>query len=198
MLNKSIYFTYTILAALILVVLLTACDQNQPEKKVLSEKEMIERGKYLITAGGCHDCHSPKVFGPQGPKIDETKILSGHPAEMQLAEFDPAILEPGKYILFTQDVTAAIGPWGASFAANLTPDNETGIGTWQPEMFINALRTGKHLGAGRPILPPMPWEMIGKLTDEDLQAMFAYLKSIPPIKNKVPDPKPLDQLLSSK
>ena len=198
MLNKSIYFTYTILAALILVVLLTACDQNQPEKKVLSEKEMIERGKYLITAGGCHDCHSPKVFGPQGPKIDETKILSGHPAEMQLAEFDPAILELGKYILFTQDVTAAIGPWGASFAANLTPDNETGIGTWQPDMFINALRTGKHLGAGRPILPPMPWEMIGKLTDEDLQAMFAYLKSIPPIKNKVPDPKPLDQLLSSK
>ena len=198
MLNKSIYFTYTILAALILVVLLTACDQNQPEKKVLSEKEMIERGKYLITAGGCHDCHSPKVFGPQGPKIDETRILSGHPAEMQLAEFDPAILEPGKYILFTQDVTAAIGPWGASFAANLTPDNETGIGTWQPDMFINALRTGKHLGAGRPILPPMPWEMIGKLTDEDLQAMFAYLKSIPPIKNKVPDPKPLDQLLSSK
>ena len=198
MLNKSIYFTYTILAALILVVLLTACDQNQPEKKVLSEKEMIERGKYLITAGGCHDCHSPKVFGPQGPKIDETRILSGHPAEMQLAEFDPAILELGKYILFTQDVTAAIGPWGASFAANLTPDNETGIGTWQPDMFINALRTGKHLGAGRPILPPMPWEMIGKLTDEDLQAMFAYLKSIPPIKNKVPDPKPLDQLLSSK
>ncbi|MCK7526451.1 MAG: c-type cytochrome [Ignavibacteriales bacterium] len=198
MLNKSIYFTYAMLAALVFVVLLTACNQTQPEKKVLSEKEMIERGKYLITAGGCHDCHSPKVFGPQGPKIDETKILSGHPAEMQLAEFDPAILEPGKYILFTQDVTAAIGPWGASFAANLTPDNETGIGTWQPEMFINALRTGKHLGAGRPILPPMPWEMVGKLTDEDLQAMFAYLKSIPPVKNKVPDPKPLDQLLSSK
>ena len=198
MFNKSIYFTYAMLAALVFVVLLTACNQTQPEKKVLSEKEMIERGKYLITAGGCHDCHSPKVFGPQGPKIDETRILSGHPAEMQLAEFDPAILEPGKYILFTQDVTAAIGPWGASFAANLTPDNETGIGTWQPEMFINALRTGKHLGAGRPILPPMPWEMVGKLTDEDLQAMFAYLKSIPPVKNKVPDPKPLDQLLSSK
>ena len=198
MLNKSIYFTYAMLAALVFVVLLTACNQTQPEKKVLSEKEMIERGKYLITAGGCHDCHSPKVFGPQGPKIDESKILSGHPAEMQLAEFDPAILEPGKYILFTQDVTAAIGPWGASFAANLTPDNETGIGTWQPEMFINALRTGKHLGAGRPILPPMPWEIVGKLTDEDLQAMFAYLKSIPPVKNRVPDPKPLDQLLSSK
>ena len=196
--NKSIYFTYTLLVALILVVLLTACDQNQPEKKTLSDAEMIERGKYLITAGGCHDCHSPKVFGPQGPQIDETKILSGYPAEMKLAEFDPAVLEPGKYVLLTQDATAAVGPWGASFAANLTPDNETGIGTWQPDMFINALRTGKHLGAGRPILPPMPWQMLGKLTDEDLRSMFAYLKSIPPIKNKVPDPIPLDKLLSSK
>lgn len=196
--NKSIYFTYTLLVALILVVLLTACNQNQPEKKTLSEAEMIERGKYLITAGGCHDCHSPKVFGPQGPKIDETKILSGYPEGMKLAEFDPAVLEPGKYVLLTQDATAAVGPWGASFAANLTPDNETGIGTWQPDMFINALRTGKHLGAGRPILPPMPWQMLGKLTDEDLRSMFAYLKSLPPIKNKVPEPVPLDKLLSSK
>lgn len=196
--NKSIYFTYTLLVALILVVLLTACNQNQPEKKALSEAEMIERGKYLITAGGCHDCHSPKVFGPQGPKIDETKILSGYPEGMKLAEFDPAVLEPGKYVLLTQDATAAVGPWGASFAANLTPDNETGIGTWQPDMFINALRTGKHLGAGRPILPPMPWQMLGKLTDEDLRSMFAYLKSLPPIKNKVPEPVPLDKLLSSK
>ena len=196
--NKSIYFTYTLLVALILVVLLTACNQNQPEKKTLSEAEMIERGKYLITAGGCHDCHSPKVFGPQGPQIDETKILSGYPEGMKLAEFDPAVLEPGKYVLLTQDATAAVGPWGASFAANLTPDNETGIGTWQPDMFINALRTGKHLGAGRPILPPMPWQMLGKLTDEDLRSMFAYLKSLPPIKNKVPEPVPLDKLLSSK
>ena len=198
MLNKSIYFTYTLLVALILVVLLTACNQNQPEKKALSEAEMIERGNYLITAGGCHDCHSPKAFGPQGPQIDETKILSGSPAEMKLAEFDPSVLEPGKYVLLTQDATAAVGPWGASFAANLTPDNETGIGTWQPDMFINALRTGKHLGAGRPILPPMPWQMLGKLTDDDLRSMFAYLKSIPPIKNKVPEPIPLNKLISSK
>lgn len=83
---------------------------------------------------------------------------------------------------------SAIGSWGSSYSANLTPDNETGIGTWQPEMLINALRTGKHLGAGRPILPPMPWEGIGKLSDDDLRAMFAYFKSLPPIKNKVSDP----------
>jgi len=95
-------------------------------------------------------------------------------------------------------VTTAIGPWGVSFAANLTPDNETGIGSWQPEIFINSLKTGKHLSAGRPILPIMPWQALGTLKEEDLRAIFAYLKSLPPVKNKVPDPIPLDQLIASK
>lgn len=124
--------------------------------------------------------------------------MSGSPADEHLAKFDPTILQPGNYVLFTHDQTATIGPWGASFAANLTPDIETGIGGWQPEMFINALRTGKHLGAGRPILPPMPWQTIGTLSDEDLRAIFAYLKSLPPIKNKVQEPKTLSELLTSK
>lgn len=198
MLNKSVYSVYAGLVALVLIVLLTACDQKQQENKVLSEKEVIEHGKYLVTFGGCGDCHTPKVFGPQGPTFDTTKTLSGSPADEHLAKFDPAILQPGHYVLFTQDLTAAIGPWGASFSANLTPDIETGIGGWQPEMFINALRNGKHLGAGRPLLPPMPWQTIGTLSDEDLRAIFAYLKSLPPIKNKVPEPKPLNELLTSK
>jgi hypothetical protein len=57
-------------------------------------------------------------------------------------------------------------------------------------MFINALRKGQHLGAGRPILPPMPWEDLGRMSDDDLKAMFAYLKSLPPVKNQVPEPVP--------
>ena len=117
---------------------------------------------------------------------------------MPLPEVDLSMVQPGKWVLFTQDLTAAVGPWGASFSANLTPDPETGTGTWQPEMFINAMRTGRHLGAGRPIMPPMPWEAIGKLSDEDLKSIFAYLKTIPPIKNKVPDPIPLDKLAEKK
>ena len=108
------------------------------------------------------------------------------------------MIQPGKWVLFTQDVTGAVGPWGASFAANLTPDNETGIGTWQPEMFINAMRSGKHLGAGRPILPPMPWQSIGQLSDEDLKAIFTYLKTLTPVKNKVPQPLSIDLLAASK
>lgn len=108
------------------------------------------------------------------------------------------MIQPGKWVLFTQDITAAVGPLGASFAANLTPDIETGTGSWQLEMFINAMRTGKHLGAGRPILPPMPWEGLGKLSDEDLKALFNYLKSLKPIKNKVPTPLNPNQLASLK
>ena len=90
--------------------------------------------------------------------------------------------------------TAFAGPWGVSFTANLTPDMETGLGKWTEETSIATLRTGRHEGQARPILPPMPWPMIGSMTEEDLQAIFAYLQSIPPIRNRVPAPvNPDDQ-----
>jgi hypothetical protein len=84
--------------------------------------------------------------------------------------------------------TAWAGPWGVSFTANLTQDPETGLGTWTEETFVQALKTGKHMGLGRPILPPMPWPMYGQLDEADLRAIFAYLKTVPPIKNRVPEP----------
>ncbi len=84
--------------------------------------------------------------------------------------------------------TAFAGPWGVSFTANLTPDLETGLGGWTADTFIAALRTGRHEGKGRPILPPMPYRMIRTLTDEDLSSIFAYLQSLPPIRNRVPAP----------
>jgi hypothetical protein len=90
--------------------------------------------------------------------------------------------------LSTGTMTAFAGPWGVSYAANLTPDKETGMGNWTEEMFVTALRTGKHGGVanGRPILPPMPWNWFAKLNDSDLKAIFAYLKTVKPIKNAVP------------
>lgn len=84
-------------------------------------------------------------------------------------------------------MTAFVGPWGISYASNLTPDRETGIGAWSEKDFMLAMRKGKHLGVGRPILPPMPWQSVGSLSDPDLRALFAYLKSQPPVKNKVPE-----------
>ena len=92
-----------------------------------------------------------------------------------------------EWILFNEHLTAAVGPWGVSFSANLTPDEETGIGDWTEEEFIGAVRTGTHRGIGRPILPPMPWFNLAMATDEDLQAIFAYLQSIPAVANQVPD-----------
>ena len=154
--------------------------------------ELVTRGKYLVTIGACHDCHTPKKFGPNGPVLDEERLLSGHPEGSKLPPIDAKALQPGNWMLFAGDITAAVGPWGISYSANLTPDSTTGLGTWSEENFVKTLRTGKHLGqeGGRPIMPPMPWEMVGKMTDEDLKAVYTYLQSLPPVKNRVPAPVP--------
>jgi hypothetical protein len=159
-------------------------------KKELSHGEMIMRGKYLVTIIGCNDCHSPKIMTAQGPVPDSTKLLSGHPAAMPTPAIDKNVLKPGNWILFGPDLTSAIGPWGISYSANLTPDTATGIGAWAEDVFVKTLRTGKHLGqdGGRQILPPMPWPDFAAATDDDLKAIFAYLKALPPISNKVPEP----------
>ena len=75
-----------------------------------------------------------------------------------------------------------------SYAANLTPDENTGIGIWDEQMFIGTIRNGRHMANGRPLLPPMPWHWYKEMTDEDLQAIYAYLRSIPPVSNRVPEP----------
>jgi hypothetical protein len=86
------------------------------------------------------------------------------------------------------DLTAWSGPWGVSCAANLTPDRNTGLGIWTEDMFLKAIRTGRHMGVSRQILPPMPWEAFRTMTDDDLRAIFAYLQTLTPIRNHVPDP----------
>jgi hypothetical protein len=157
--------------------------------------EMIKRGEYLVKIGGCEDCHSPKKMTAMGPVVDETLSYSGFQAGLKLPKVDMSLIGPGKWDGFiAYGLTAFVGPWGASFAANLTPDNATGIGKWTENTFINTIRNGKYAGVGRPLLPPMPWQGIAKATDSDLKAMFAYFHSLPPIKNKVPVPIPPDQL----
>ena len=147
----------------------------------------IERGKYLVTLGVCDDCHSPKIMTEKGPVPDESRRLSGHPHDLKVSEF-PASVVPQKWgATGNEHFTAWAGPWGISFAANLTPDEKTGLGSWTPEMFRNAIRNGKHMGTGRPILPPMPWPNYREATDDDLNAIFAYLRTLKPISNAVPD-----------
>ncbi|HMK37704.1 MAG TPA: c-type cytochrome [Bacteroidota bacterium] len=177
-----------LVAGLSVALAAPACDAQTKDGKM---KELIARGKYLVTLGSCNDCHSPKVMTPKGPVVDESRPLSGSPAGIPVPEIPPGVLGPDKWgALGSNDLTAWAGPWGVSFSRNLTPDKETGLGSWNEAMFIKALRTGKDMGEGRPILPPMPWDMINQATDSDLKAIFAYLQSLKPVKNAVHDPIP--------
>jgi hypothetical protein len=150
----------------------------------------VERGKYLATITGCHDCHTTKKIGPNGTEPDMSKALAGHPEDFKMPAPPSAPPDAPWAIVTSPTLTAWSGPWGVSFAANLTPDQNTGLGIWTEEMFVNAMRTGKHMGTSRPILPPMPWQDFAAMSDSDLKAIFAYLRSIPPIVNHVPDPIP--------
>jgi mono/diheme cytochrome c family protein len=156
-----------------------------------ASKEQIARGEYLVNAGGCDDCHTPKSFTPKGPVPEMSKRLSGTPADIKVPPIPAGVMSPAGWgTLGTNDLTAWAGPWGVSFGANLTPDKATGIGNWTEAAFVKAMRTGKHKGALRDILPPMPWQSIGRFNDQDLKAMFAYLQTLKPIPNKVPEPLP--------
>ncbi len=155
----------------------------------------VERGKYLVTVGGCNDCHTPKKLGPNGPEPNMDLELSGNPSTEKLAPVPVGLIAPDKYLTVVNNHLGAwVGPWGVSFAMNLTPDKSTGLGSWTEEMFMTALRTGKHQGTGRPILPPMPWYWYRNMTDQDLKAVFAYLQSLKPINNPIPDPLPPDKI----
>jgi hypothetical protein len=145
-----------------------------------------ERGAYLVKIMGCNDCHTPWKMTPSGPEPDMSRQLSGHPQEFAITD-RPQLSEPWGWSAVGTN-TAFAGPWGVSFTANLTPDKETGLGKWTADTFLAAIRNGRHEGQGRPLLPPMPWPMYRNATDEDLRAIFAYLQSIPAVRNRVPLP----------
>ncbi|HCY75789.1 MAG TPA: diheme cytochrome c-553 [Ignavibacteriales bacterium] len=166
----------------------------EKENKQMTQQELVARGKYLVTTGGCGDCHTPKIYTANGPIQDTTRRGSGFQAGEKLPALDVKYVSPGNWVTTESNFSAWVGPWGISYAANITPDNATGIGTLTEEMFIKTLRDGKWMGVGRPLLPPMPWQTIGQMTDQDLKAIYAYLKTIKPIHNEVPPPTPPDKM----
>jgi hypothetical protein len=192
--------TSTILLSLLVSAVLfvfSHCIQNsQGQDSKLAQQQFggfqsqVKWGEHLVLITGCHDCHTPKKITDQGMDMDFSKALSGHPAGMPPPDVDRKAME-SKGMIVTQSLTAWIGPWGISFAANLTPDS-TGIGAWKESNFFTAIRKGKFKGleAGRDLMPPMPWQMYKNMTDDELRAIFAYLKSIKPIKNVVPQVQP--------
>jgi hypothetical protein len=149
------------------------------------KEDPVKRGGYLVMVGGCNDCHTPMKMSPMGPMPDMERFLSGHPE----GQLDPAGT-PAKtdLALSGPDLTSWKLPFGIVYVRNLTPD-KTGLGEWTEAQFIKTMRTGKHQGEARALLPPMPWYNYGGMTDEDLKAVWAFLRTVKPIKNTVPDPK---------
>lgn len=164
-----------------------ASDGGGPARE-LARLARVERGKYLVSSVGCSDCHTPMKMGDKGPEPDMTRMLSGHPESLQLP---PAPAAHGLWgIQASLTMTGWNGPWGTSFSANLTPDRDTGLGTWSEENFVKTIRNGRHMGSGRPLLPPMPIPAFVNFSDEDLKSIFAYLQTVPAVKNRVPAPLP--------
>lgn len=195
MLRKTLFAI--IIGSMVAISIVRCGDAPAAEKPVdtkdsaqASKPNLVERGKYLVTTMGCNDCHSTKKMGPQGPVIDSAVMLAGYLETSPLPAFEADAVKKG-FAVFTPGLTAAMGPWGTSFAANLTPDS-TGIGSWSLDQFKKAIREGKYKGleGSRPLMPPMPWQNFTNMTDEDAEAVFTYLKSIKPVKNRVPTFRP--------
>ena len=178
--------------AVCVAILASGCAGNsgkqEPEIVKPTAEQIVKRGEYLVTIMGCNDCHSPKKMGPHGPMVIPELMLSGYPASRPLPKLDARAIKEG-WVLLVDDLTAASGPWGVSFAGNLTSD-QTGIGNWTLENFKRALKEGKYKGleGTRMLLPPMPWTNFKDISDDDIGAIFAYLQSTKPVSNSVPMP----------
>lgn len=151
-------------------------------------ESQVKWGEHLVTIGSCHDCHTPKKMTAAGMDIDSAYFLSGHIGKPPAPDVNRKEMQ-AKFLVVTGDLTSWVGPWGISYTANLTSDS-TGIGLWTESQFMTAIRQGKFKGmpAGRDLLPPMPWQMYRHMTDDELKAIYAFLKTTKPIKNVVPPP----------
>jgi len=191
---RNVVFIIAALSVALLLVTGESCHDTGKDspRTAKDSSKMVRRGEYLVSAIGCDDCHSPKKMGPHGPEVDAELRLSGYPASRPLAVFDTTTAK--SWALFNQDLTACVGPWGISFAGNITSD-ATGIGNWTEEQFIKCLREGKWKGLdnARPLMPPMPWQNFRKLTDEDLGSIYHYLKTTRAVNNTVPAWRPPGQ-----
>jgi mono/diheme cytochrome c family protein len=185
----------TIVSAAFLCITAAALFYSSASEKETGapEDKRIARGKQLVIEGNCDFCHTPLIETKEGPVPDMKRRLSGHPRDREIPRLPAAGIGSPEWIEFlgTLDSTEWAGPWGLVFSKNITPDPETGIGKWTEDIFVETIRTGRHIDLKRDVLPPMPWQDYGMLGDEDLKSIFAYLMTVPPVKNAVPKPIPL-------
>lgn len=190
----------TISATLVLITFSKFSLSSELSEKRIKELEIIQ-GKALTVENGCIYCHSPKIQSENDLLPDPERLFSGHPEENKLPDIPEGLIGEGKWFgLYTAEFTAWGGPWGVTYASNLTPDKETGIGAWTEENFISILSLGIHSSLTRTIMPPMPWDEISLLSDSQLKAIYRYLQTVKPVRNDVPDSAPfkIDENMVSK
>jgi len=183
-------------------IFFTGCSEKKPTEPAVASTTTTEKpnfggyetqvqwGEHLVTIGGCNDCHTPKKMTPMGPVDDSTLRLSGHPEKLPAPDVDRKKME-SKGLVVTADFTSWVGPWGISYSANLTPD-ETGTGNWSEDQFLYAIKNSvsKGLAGSRPLMPPMSMMPVKLMSDEELKAIFSYLRTVKPIKNNSVQPTP--------
>lgn len=148
------------IAPVVALVVIATTGARAGRTKMTAEEELA-RGRQIVYSSACIDCHTPGSF--YGTP-DTTRMLSGSELGWE-------------------------GPWGVSYPRNLTPDMETGIGSWSVEDIVTAIRMG-HRPDQTILLPPMPWTAYAHMSDEDAYALARYIKSLPPVRHKVPDAVP--------
>ena len=194
---RKIILVLAILCGMLLTFIVS-CNNADTKKETgntaISNDSLIKRGEYLVAIAGCDDCHTPKKMGSMGPEPDMEKRLSGYRSGVPLPAVDTNVIKSG-WALANAELTGWVGPWGASFSANLTSD-ETGIGNWTEDQFKKAITQGKWKGmdGSRSLMPPMPWQDFSHFTDEDVKAIFTFLKSTKPVKNIEPAVKSFAEL----
>jgi hypothetical protein len=151
----------------------------------------VTRGADLVSEWKCNFCHTPEVKGPDGKPIpNPERLLSGHPQDEKIPDVSDMVITSDAFMEFLDNLDNTV--WASNdmlvFSANLTPDNETGIGTWTSAQFVATIRQGQHMGLGKRLLYPMPWQELAELPDADLISIYAYLRTVEPVRNKVPPP----------
>jgi hypothetical protein len=183
-----------------LAALAAGCNKNAPGEASAPPQaytaasftaDQVTRGAGLVDEWKCNFCHTPELKGPDGkPMPNPDRLLSGHPQDEPVPDVSDIVINSDAYMEFLDNLDNTT--WASNdslvFSANLTPDPATGIGTWSPEQFVATIRQGQHMGLGKRLLYPMPWQELAKLPDADLISIYAYLRTINPVSNKVPPP----------
>lgn len=188
--SSALTFSCLIVTALVSFIAI-GCNQkpNTPTVTIYSP-ERLEIGQAVVEGWNCSFCHTPQIEGPDGKLISDPKrFMSGHPADEEVPTVPDMIITSPEWMEFLDNLDSTV--WATDdmlvFSANLTPDNETGIGNWTEVEFVETIREGRHRGIERRIKYPMPWRELSELSDEELISVYEYLMTLEPVNNKVPE-----------